>query len=687
MPTKEAGGSSQRVNFNITLAAVQILPAAWQAFGAAPAFDGQQPAGNNTMLSSSDTGHSVHGPCSPDEQQQEAPRKLAVLGLPWDTTEDTLRLHFSQYGAVEATDIMKDRLSGKSRGFGFVTFSDAAAAARALQVDHTIDGRRCEAKVALPKNLLQGEAAPAAARTTRIFVARIPQSVTDTQFRSYFEKYGRLQDAYMPRDHSRQMYRGIGFVTFASPESVEKVMACKHWLNGHEVAIDRATPKEDGRNGHGAHGAALSAGSAKLGPNSRRSFDNGAGIVGPGLTPLMTYQQQLNQLLADPAAMAASLAGGMRLSEEQQRDFSNAAAELATSHFNAAAAAAAAAAADFNAAAAAAAAEQAAVCSGSPLLPPSTAAMLCGLAGDSCHQSDGSKSPTSLEGAAAANAAASAAAAMAAMAQGMPLPPLSGLQGLLGGLPPGMNPATLQSLTKAAGLFPGAPMPQFPGLPGLGGPLGGMPGLPGADAFASHLFAGLPGMGKAPSVPPPAVPNGSRKSLDSVLHAGASGRRSSENPAIQSVRAGPRIFIGKLTKDTSEADVKEYFGRFGFVMDVYMPKAKDNKAEHRGFGFVTFETDAAIKRVVGAGTHKLKGSTIAIDIAMPKLDEEVGLDGFGNAAGAGMQANNAALAGFGGMGRGGPLGNGQSFDAMAAGMMAAAAAAQQYSARSSLPIM
>ncbi|KAF6254023.1 hypothetical protein COO60DRAFT_1703535 [Scenedesmus sp. NREL 46B-D3] len=614
------------------------------------------------MLSSSDIDHSVHGPCSPDEQHPDAPRKLAVLGLPWDTSEETLMMHFSQYGTVEATDIMKDRLSGKSRGFGFVTFVDSAAAARALQVDHTIDGRRCEAKVALPKNLLQGDAAPAAARTTRIFVARIPH---------YFEKYGRLQDAYMPRDHSRQMYRGIGFVTFASPESVEKVMACKHWLNGHEVAIDRATPKEDGRNGHGAHGAALSAGSAKLGPNSRRSFDNGAGIVGPGLTPLMTYQQQLNQLLADPAAMAASLAGGMRFNEEQQRDFSSAAAELATSHFNAAAAAAAAAAADFNAAAAAAAAEQAAVCngpSGSPLLPPSTAAMLCGLGGDSCHQGDGSKSPTSLDNAAAANAAA-AAACMAAMAQGMPLPSLQGLQGLLGGLPPGMNPAALQSLTKAAGLFPGASMPQFPGLPGLGGPLGGMPGMNGADAFSNPLFAGMPGMKAAPA-PPPAVPNSSRKSLDSVLHAGGNvttGRRSSENPAIQSVRAGPRIFIGKLTKDTSEAD------------------AKDNKAEHRGFGFVTFETDAAIKRVVGAGTHKLKGSTIAIDIAMPKLDEEVGLDAFGGGAGAGMQANNA-LAGLGGMGRG-PMGNGQSFDAMAAGMMAAAAAAQQYSARSSLPIM
>jgi hypothetical protein len=41
--------------------------------------------------------------------------------------------------------------------------------------------------------------------------------------------------------------------------------------------------------------------------------------------------------------------------------------------------------------------------------------------------------------------------------------------------------------------------------------------------------------------------------------------------------------------------------------------------EHRGFGFVTFETEAAIQRVVSHGAHRLKGSTIAIDIAMPKV--------------------------------------------------------------------
>ncbi len=52
--------------------------------------------------------------------------------------------------------------------------------------------------------------------------------------------------------------------------------------------------------------------------------------------------------------------------------------------------------------------------------------------------------------------------------------------------------------------------------------------------------------------------------------------------SLPSFRAGPRIFIGKLTKETSEADVKDYFSKFGYVMDVYLPKSKDNKLEHRG---------------------------------------------------------------------------------------------------------
>lgn len=67
--------------------------------------------------------------------------------------------------------------------------------------------------------------------------------------------------------------------------------------------------------------------------------------------------------------------------------------------------------------------------------------------------------------------------------------------------------------------------------------------------------------------------------------------------------------------------MKEYFTKYGYVLDVYLPKSKDNKLEHRGFGFVTFETDAAVQRVVAQGTHKIRGSNIAIDVAVPRREE------------------------------------------------------------------
>ena len=46
---------------------------------------------------------------------------------------------------------MKDRYTGKSRGFGFVTFVFSADAMGVAAMEHHVDGRRCEAKFALPR--------------------------------------------------------------------------------------------------------------------------------------------------------------------------------------------------------------------------------------------------------------------------------------------------------------------------------------------------------------------------------------------------------------------------------------------------------------------------------------------------------------------------------------------------------
>ena len=53
---------------------------------------------------------------------------------------------------------------------------------------------------------------------------------------------------------------------------------------------------------------------------------------------------------------------------------------------------------------------------------------------------------------------------------------------------------------------------------------------------------------------------------------------------------------------------QDYFIKFGYVMDVYLPRDKVNRSEHRGFGFVTFETEAAVQRIHSHGQHQIRCS-------------------------------------------------------------------------------
>lgn len=67
--------------------------------------------------------------------------KLFIGGIAWDTTEDKLRDYFGQYGEVTQTVIMRDKTTGRPRGFGFVVFSDPSVLDSVLNDKHTIDGR------------------------------------------------------------------------------------------------------------------------------------------------------------------------------------------------------------------------------------------------------------------------------------------------------------------------------------------------------------------------------------------------------------------------------------------------------------------------------------------------------------------------------------------------------------------
>ncbi|MBM4291017.1 MAG: RNA-binding protein, partial [Deltaproteobacteria bacterium] len=70
-------------------------------------------------------------------------KKIFVGGLSWGTTDQSLREAFEQFGEVADARVIKDRDTGRSRGFGFVTFEDEASVAEAIEKmnDSTLDGR------------------------------------------------------------------------------------------------------------------------------------------------------------------------------------------------------------------------------------------------------------------------------------------------------------------------------------------------------------------------------------------------------------------------------------------------------------------------------------------------------------------------------------------------------------------
>ncbi|KAE8685916.1 hypothetical protein F3Y22_tig00111088pilonHSYRG00134 [Hibiscus syriacus] len=128
--------------------------------------------------------------------------KLFIGGISWDTNEERLREHFSSFGELVEAVIMKDRITGRARGFGFIVFSDPTVAEEVVKEKHNIDGRMVEAKKAVPRgdqnitsrstSSIQGSPGPG--HTKKIFVGGLASTVTESDFKKYFDQFGNITD-------------------------------------------------------------------------------------------------------------------------------------------------------------------------------------------------------------------------------------------------------------------------------------------------------------------------------------------------------------------------------------------------------------------------------------------------------------------------------------------------------------
>lgn len=209
-------------------------------------------------------------------------KKLYVAGLAFSLTDDDLFNFFAKFGEIERAEIMKDKATGKSRGFGFITFSQEGGVTAAIEAQEQavlqLGGRNLEIKASLPRGssaLAQGGAptaafggfgrqmpmqqmaygrapvavarapAPAFAGSpprTKLYVAGLLFTTKEDVFRAYFEAFGNVTDVYISKNKEGES-RGFGFITFSTEAEARDVAGKLHLVEGKRVDVKPATPK------------------------------------------------------------------------------------------------------------------------------------------------------------------------------------------------------------------------------------------------------------------------------------------------------------------------------------------------------------------------------------------------------------------------------------------------------------
>ncbi|KAF8959449.1 hypothetical protein BDZ97DRAFT_1838155 [Flammula alnicola] len=131
----------------------------------------------------------------PSEMKDEG--KMFIGGLNWDTTDESLREYFTQFGKVDACTIMRDA-AGRSRCFAFLTFEDPASVNAVMVREHYLDGKIIDPKRAIPRQEHQ----------------RATKFVTSESMREFFSQFGKVIDSTVMLDRETGRSKGFGFVSF-----------------------------------------------------------------------------------------------------------------------------------------------------------------------------------------------------------------------------------------------------------------------------------------------------------------------------------------------------------------------------------------------------------------------------------------------------------------------------------------
>ncbi|OIV97139.1 hypothetical protein TanjilG_00168 [Lupinus angustifolius] len=211
-------------------------------------------------------------------------RKLFVRGLSGDTTTDNLRAVFSAYGELDEAIVIMDKNTGKSKGYGFVTFKHVDGAIIALkEPSKKIDGRITVTQLAAAS----GTAAATDVSARKVFVGNVPFDISSERLLEHFLSFGEIEEGPLGFDKASGKTRGFAFFVYKTEEGARASLAePAKTIDGHQVICKLAVDNKKAKPG-GVPGQTLP-----------------SGFAGNG----MAFQQQQQQPMQAP--MLVSQYGG-----------------------------------------------------------------------------------------------------------------------------------------------------------------------------------------------------------------------------------------------------------------------------------------------------------------------------------------------------------------------------------------
>lgn len=176
-----------------------------------------------------------------------AHRKIFVHGLGWDTTAETLTSVFGIYGEIEDCKAVTDKVSGKSKGYGFILFKHRSGARKALREPQKKIGTRmtsCQLASAGPVPAPPPSSAvpPVSEYTQRkIFVSNVAADLEPQKLFEFFSKFGEVEEGPLGLDKQTGKPKGFCLFVYKSVEGARKALEEPHkTFEGHTLHCQKA---------------------------------------------------------------------------------------------------------------------------------------------------------------------------------------------------------------------------------------------------------------------------------------------------------------------------------------------------------------------------------------------------------------------------------------------------------------